>query len=275
MRYFKVCLIAILFFACNKDENSGALVMRNVAYGTAPEQKMDIHLPASRSATTTKVIILIHGGAWNAGDKADFEAYVDTLKKREPTYAIFNLNYRLATNSSTLFPAQEQDINTAVNYINSKTDEYQVSKKFVIIGASAGAHLGLLHAYKFPNNIKAVVDFFGPTDLVALYNNPPGPLVPVMLQQVTGGTPATLPNLYQSSSPINFVSATAPPTLVFHGDVDPIVPLAQSNALVLALQSYNVTSQYIVYQGEGHSWVGPNLSDSFNKIQAFLTAHVQ
>src|SRR6186997_46427 len=184
-----------VFSSCKKDDDTEqdlSVTMLNVSYGNNAQQKMDVYLPANRSTSNTKVIIMIHGGGWNTGDKADFNEYVDSLKKREPSYAIFNINYRLA-NTPDLFPAQELDVKTAVEFIYNKRQEYKVSDKFVLIGASAGAHLALLQGYKYsaPIKPKAIIDFFGPTDLVALYNNPPNLLVQPTLFSVTGGTPAT------------------------------------------------------------------------------------
>ena len=251
------------------------VTMLNVSYGANAQQKMDVYLPASRNATNTKVIIMIHGGAWNAGDKADFNEYVDSLKKREPSYAIFNINYRLA-NTPDLFPAQEQDIKAAVEFIYNKRQEYEVSDKFALIGASAGAHLALLQGYKYstPVKPKAIIDFFGPTDLVALYNNPPNPLVQPLLLAVTGSTPTTNNTIYTQSSPINFVSSQSPPTLILHGGTDIVVSSSQSIALDTKLFISGVTHQYIFYPTEGHGWVGVNLTDSFNRIQSFLATYV-
>jgi acetyl esterase/lipase len=249
----------------------------DVAYGTDPAQKMDIYLPAGRTTASTKVIIMVHGGGWNQGDKSDFTAYVDTLKKRMPGYAVFNINYRLATGTTNFFPVQEMDVKAAIEFIYSKRDEYKISDKFVLLGASAGGHLVLLQAYKYtsPVKIKAVVDFFGPTDLVDMYNNPPNPLVTVLLQQVTGGTPATKATLYHDSSPVNYISGQSPPTIILQGGADFVVSPSQSVLLNTALQAAGVTHQYILYPSEGHGWVGNNLVDSFDKIQAFLNANVQ
>jgi acetyl esterase/lipase len=273
---------SLLLFANNiyllKDDDTEqdmSVTMLNASYGTNAQQKMDVYLPANRSATTTKVIIMIHGGGWNTGDKADFNEYIDSLKKREPSYAIFNINYRLA-NTPDLFPAQEQDVKAAIEFINSKRQEYRVSNKFVLIGASAGAHLALLQGYKYstPVKPKAIINFFGPTDLVALYNNPPNPLVQPTLLSVTGGTPTTSNTLYTQSSPINFVSSQSPPTMILHGGIDIVVSPSQSVSLDTKLFIAGVTHQYVFYPTEGHGWVGANLTDSFNKIQAFLAAYV-
>ena len=276
------CLLSLLFIvtvisSCKKDEGTEqdmSVTMLNVSYGTNAQQKMDIYLPATRSTTDTKVMIMIHGGGWNTGDKADFNEYVDSLKKREPSYAIFNLNYRLA-NPSDLFPAQELDIKAAVEFIYNKRQEYKISDKFVLVGASAGAHLALLQGYKYatPVKPKAIIDFFGPTDLTGMYNNPPNPFVQPLLVAVTGVTP-TANTLYMQSSPINFISSQSPPTIIFHGGVDIVVSPSQSVLLDSRLQTAGVIHQYVFYPTEGHGWVGANLSDSFNKIQAFLAAHV-
>jgi dipeptidyl aminopeptidase/acylaminoacyl peptidase len=98
--------------------------------------------------------------------------------------------------------------------------------------------------------------------------------VPILLNAVIGATPTTNSNLYIQSSPINFVTAQSPPTIVLHGAVDIIVPASQSASLNVKLTISRVTHEYIVYPAEGHGWFGANLTDSFNKIQAFLAANV-
>src|SRR5258705_1363466 len=157
MRNLLLLLFLIIFISsCKKDDDPGqdmSVTMLNVSYGTNAQQKMDVYLPATRSTTTTKVMIMIHGGGWNSGDKSDFNEYVDSLKKREPSYAIFNLNYRLA-NAPDLFPVQEQDIKAAVEFIYTKRQEYMISDKFVLVGASAGGHLAFVHGFKYSGPLK-------------------------------------------------------------------------------------------------------------------------
>lgn len=281
---FLILGIAFALYSCQKEKTnvpSSTTVAEktelDAPYGSDAAQKMDIYLPAGRTTTTTKVIILIHGGGWSSGSKSDFTAYVDTLKRRLPGYAIFNINYRLATGASNLFPTQENDLNAAVGFIYNKRNDYIISDKFVLLGASAGGHLSLLQAYKYqtPVKIKAVVDFFGPTDLVDMYNNPASIFAPPSaLAAVVGGTPATNPTMYQQSSPINFVSAQSPPTIILQGGVDILVSPSQSATLSTKLQTFGIVHQYVFYPTENHGWTGANLTDSFDKITAFLNANV-
>lgn len=243
----------------------------NVAYGSDSMQRMDIYLPANRSVTTTKSVVLIHGGGWNAGSKNDFASYIDTLKKRFPDFAIFNIDYRLAT-SNTIFPTQENDVKSAIDFIAANAATYGVNKnEMALLGASAGAHLALLLAYKYDDvKIKAVIDFFGPTDLTVMYNKPWHSMIPYLLQMLTGTTPADKPKVYQQSSPAYFVNAQSAPTLILQGGSDQIVNPSQSRLLKDKLEKAGVDHELVIYPRERHGWYGANLKDSFDRIEAFL-----
>ena len=249
----------------------------NVAYGADPRQVMDVYLPADRSATSTKVMLLLHGGSWSGGDKSSFTGYVDSMKKRLPEYAFVNMNYRLATYTANQFPAQENDVKAAVDFLIGKSAGYAVSKQLVLLGASAGAHLALLQAYKYtePVKIKAIVSFFGPSDITDMYQHPVHPQVPLLLQLLMGGTPETNAASYRNSSPVNFVSSASCPTLLFQGGKDMLVNPRQAKALKDKLESAGVTSELVLYPNEGHGWTGPTLSSSFDKIGEFLRRYVQ
>jgi acetyl esterase/lipase len=280
-------LVAALFVlvACKKSDPVSNTVsndpakgdsMLNVSYGTNAQQKMDIYLPANRSVTSTKVLFLIHGGGWNEGDKADFSSSVAGIQTSLPGYAIFNINYTLVINNQNLFPTQENDVKAAVDFVYANRNVYFISDKWVFLGASAGGHLALLQSYKYSSPVKpkAVISFFGPTDLTALYNSN-NPVISLLLLGVTGTIPSVNPTLYQQSSPVTFVTAQSPPTILLQGGADPLVPPSQSTLLIDKLNSAGVINQYVFYPTEGHGWTGLDFLDSFNKINAFLDANVK
>lgn len=287
-----LCLM-VFFASCSKTDSGGgtttpptptpvaARTIMDTSYGGDARQKMDIHLPANRTSTSTKVMILIHGGGWTGGDKSDFATIIDTFKQRLPDYAIFNINYRLAALPSTNpFPTQELDVKSAVEFIYNNRSAFLLSDKLVLLGTSAGGHLSLLQAYKYRSvaKIKAVVDFFGPTDMAVLYNDY-STNIPTQLgiTALMSGTPATNPTLYQSSSPIQYVDALNCPTIIIQGGADPVVnATTQSQALANKLTLFNVVNQYVFYPTGGHGdWSPATYTDAFNKIQVFLAANVQ
>ncbi|MBL0355541.1 MAG: alpha/beta hydrolase [Chitinophagaceae bacterium] len=278
---FGACMVAMAV-SCKKETTNNNNVINaatylNVSYGTYAAQKMDVYLPAGRTTTATKVMLLVHGGAWSSGDKTDLSAFIDTFKRRLPAYAFFNINYRLSATPANPFPTQEMDVKAALEYIYSKRNEYLISDNIVMAGASAGAHLALLQAYKYaiPVKAKAVVDFFGPTDMNDLYNNP-GLVPQLAIAGIIGATPLTNPLLYQQSSPLNFVTNSAAcPTIILQGSADLLVN-AQSQSVVLKdkLLAATVPVQYVGYNGLGHGdWNSATYSDAFSKIQAFLTLY--
>ncbi len=251
------------------------LICKNVAYGNDPSQQMDIYLPAVRDSST-KLIVLLHGGGWEGGDKTEFNEVVAALQQRLPAFAIANINYRLASQRTNHFPAQENDIKEALRFLLNIRKEFIFSNDFILLGISAGAHLALLQSYKHsdPVRTKAVISFFGPTDMEEMYNSQSNAYYKSALQLLIGGTPFSKPELFKQVSPLNFVGIQSPPTLLFHGELDHLVPIAHSRKLNTRLKENNVPSELFIYRDEGHGWRGKNLEHSFNKIEAFIKKYV-
>jgi acetyl esterase/lipase len=278
---FPIFFLSLFFVACQKEAAKVAeqplaeQSINNVSYGNDAAQQMDIFLPGGRTITATKAIVVIHGGGWISGDKADMNQYLPIIKQQLPDYAIFNINYRLGT-VLTPFPAQENDVKAAFAFILNKAGEYKFNAaKTVLLGASAGGHLALLQAYKQTSpKVKAVVSLFGPTDMPALYQSyGAGSLPQQALQMLLNGTPATNTALYQSSSPVNFVNAQNPPTLLLHGTADPVVPITQSIALRTMLETNGASVKMVTYNGAGHGdWDDATFANAFAEIVNFMKA---
>lgn len=270
-------IFAGVFLSCKKEPAAGeAKIIMNVSYGEDIRQKMDIYLPEGRTRASTTTVVFIHGGGWVEGDKSEMNQYVDTLRKLMPGYAVVNMNYRLAYNNSVnLFPAQENDVKSAIEHYLSHAEDYLVSNDLVLLGASAGGHLAMLHAYKNDPDgyVRAVIDFFGPFDLAALWNN--GIIQQLILYGATGSILADNPALYASSSPSEYVTGNSPPTIALQGGADPLVPPSQTSQLIAALDDAGVTNQLVYYPGEGHGWTGANMVDSFRKIVTFISDHTR
>lgn len=272
--------VCVMWTSCaKKDKPSPALaakVSTDLAYGSDPAQKMDVYLPKGRSAMSTPLVVMFHGGAWISGDKSDLTPYVDSIRRLLPEYAVANVNYRLASIGVNLFPTQENDAEAAVQFLLTHTADYQISGRFVYLGVSAGGQMALLQAYKYPAPAAAaVVSFFGPTDMKDLSLHSPDPTILQALPLLMGGTAEQNPSLYLSTSPVHFVTSASCPTLLLQGGKDPLVPPAEAYELQNSLKVHGVVNQLVFYPDQGHGWLGQDLSDSFQKIVAFLRAHVQ
>jgi acetyl esterase/lipase len=277
---FSLLFISLFFVSCQKEtaETEKPLPEQTIAdasYGTDAAQRMDIYLPAGRTITATKAIIIIHGGAWVSGDKVEMNQFIPVIKQQMPDYAVFNINYRLgALPTTNPFPTQETDVKKAVDFILNKAADYDFNTdKVVLLGASAGAQLALLQAYKQTTpKVKAVVSLFGPTDIPALYAAyPAGSISQTALQLLLGGTPTSNAAMYTSSSPVNFVTAQSPPTLLLHGTADDIVPIAQSTSLKNKLEGAGVSVKMVTYPNAGHGdWSPAIFANAYGEIVNFL-----
>lgn len=243
----------------------------NLNYGDDPRQVMDVYLPAGRSAESTPLLIYIHGGAWIDGDKSEFLQVKSLAENSLSNFAFVSINYRLYDfiSGSNQFPTQENDIASAINFIENNLTEWNVSNNLILSGASAGAHLALLQAYKAPvNKFEAVIAFFPPTDLNTLFGF--SVFTAQGLSAILGGSPDQNPNLYISSSPSNFVTRTSPPTILFHGELDTVVPIIQSELLANLLAESEVRHELFRVPNQGHGFSPETYEMAFEQIKKFL-----
>lgn len=275
MRYLLPLLFLFLCVSCDDDDSQSNLPaedMMNVSYGPDPEQEMDIYLPANRG-DNTKVIILVHGGAWYSGSRDAFNYFIPVLKAEFPDYAIVNMDYRLGTIASPGYPKQIEDIELLIDHLES--GDYNISDDYAMIGTSAGGHLSLLYAYGHDedHDVKAVASIVGPTDFTdPSYTD--NPLYAQGLVYLVGNVSYDEnPELYAEVSPRTHVDAQSPPTILFYGGQDPLVPATQSPRLKERLDEFNVYNEHYLYPNGGHGdWDAATMLDFQGKLIAFLHA---
>jgi dipeptidyl aminopeptidase/acylaminoacyl peptidase len=64
--------------------------------------------------------------------------------------------------------------------------------------------------------------------------------------------PLDQPDVYSQHSPITFASRVQTPTLILHGENDPVVPVAQAYTFYRALRERDVPVETVIYPREGH-----------------------
>lgn len=267
--YFYI-LVSTLFFSCNSDSTLESLKQEtflNVSYGSNSQQVFDLYLPANRSETATKTLILVHGGGWIEGDKANMNYAVDIVKQNLPEYAIANVNYRLATATSPAFPMQIDDIQSIVTKL--KNENYGISDDFGFIGVSAGAHLSMLYSYGYNSNIKMVCSIVGPTNFTDV-NYTSNPFMVNAFQTATGVNYASNLNFYQEISPLFKVTATSQPTILLYGNADPLIPTTQGQDLHTKLIQFGVYNEFYLYNGGHGDWAPIDQLDAYTKMINFI-----
>ncbi len=200
---------------------------------------LDVYSPAAPRPRPT--VVLIYGGAWIFGSRAESEPSGRALAKLG--YTAIAIDYRHAPRFR--YPTQLDDVRDALATIARNHVAWNVDPAHVAIwGRSAGAELALLAGYEpGPLRIGSVVAYYAPTDLVLGYRVPPRPDpadVDRILRAYTGGTPDDRLRLYEEASPITHVRPGLPPTLFVGGGRDELVALAFAHQMRDALRTHGV-----------------------------------
>ena len=261
----------------------GTIIHGNIAYNndTLKKHLLDIYLPADAKGKLP-LVVFIHGGGWIGNDKyADMGYMTNTINAMlENGFAIASIDYRFAQNA--VFPAILQDCNKAVSFLYDNADKYSLDKnRFALMGFSAGGHLASLMGTSQNNKVenlyfpksfrpfkyKAVVDFYGPTDLTLLPGNedeksPEGILI--------GAKPLERPDLAKAASPITYIDKNDPPFIIFHGEKDNIVSNKQSKLFSAWLSHFGVKNELTIVKDAPHFGRMYDVEEIRTKVMDFL-----
>lgn len=221
------------------------------------------------------LVIVVHGGSWAGGDRTDLPDLNYYLAARG--YYVAAIDYRFAPEFK--HPAQTEDVNDAIDYLKANAAPLGIdAQRIALIGRSAGGHLVLLSAYtKHDPAVRGVVAFYPPTDQLFGYQNP-SPVIPSreILRNYLGGNPLSNPAAFTSSSPIRFVGADSPPTLLIHGAKDELVSVRQSQMLAERLTANDRPHLFIEMSWATHGcdyvFNGPCGQMSTFAIERFLAS---
>ena len=267
-----VCIVQNAWAQPSAVENifpASTTMFKNIAYAndTLKKHLLDIYLPAG-AKENLPLVVWIHGGAWMLNDKyADMGYMKNTVRGFiDSGYALASIDYRWSTQA--VFPAQIQDCNQAIEFLYQHAVQYKIDKnKIAVIGFSAGGHLASLLALSNNNavkefypatgihfKIKAVLDFYGPSDFIMLGNNPDTTVNnerdPVSL--LIGALPINRPDLAKRASPVTYVDKDDPPFLIVQGEKDESVPNTQSKVLSSWLTIAGVKNKLIIVPNAPH-----------------------
>lgn len=117
-------------------------VDRDIPYGRRPAQRLDVHRP--RGVSGAPVLVLVHGGAWAIGDKAQPE-FVDAKAAHYTArgWVVVSINYRLLPWGG---PAEQaDDVAKALLAVQRQIGRWGGDgARVCLLGHSTGAHLGAL-----------------------------------------------------------------------------------------------------------------------------------
>lgn len=274
---------------------AGTGVRATVTYCTdgGKQLTLDVYEPRT-GAVPHPLLVFVHGGSWAFGSATLGEQ--NQLTQRVVAgvlsrgFAVASINYRLAP--ADRWPAQIIDVRCAIRYLRSSAARWGIdARRFAAMGNSAGAQLVSLAAVSAgqepawdtpqfaaqPSSLAAVVDCWGPVDLLAGGWSPAALEIGRVVFAVNWGTEN--PTL-AAASPVTYVHRGAPPFLVIQGTADTLVPPEQSRELrdrlvaagdAVTLVEVNHAAHELIPAGGA---ISPDLASLAMQAVAFLVAAV-
>lgn len=270
----------------------------DLAYATLSEaQKLDIYIPSTGSGPFP-VVLMVHGGGFMFGDKADGGGLTGVDSLLAAGYAVASINYRLSGEAQ--YPAQIFDAKAAVRFLRANAAQYNLNPdKFGAWGASAGGNLvsllgttcGVteLEGAELGNAdqsscIQAVVDWFGPIDFLKMQEQFAGTSCSSNTNdasspesKLVGAAIQTVPDLVATTNPMNYITADDAPFFIENGTADCNIPPIQNknlaDALSVVIGPEKVT--YVLLEGAGHGGSQFETTENLQMVIAFLDTYLK
>jgi len=269
-------------------------ILRDIAYAGSehPRQRLDLFVPRQLGNAPRPLVVYIHGGGWQSGDRRSGWSKLRSLVERG-TYVGASVGYRLS--GDAFWPAQIHDCAAAIRWLKANAEQYGIDpNRIAVWGDSAGGHLvsmlgvasgqselvGLLGPHpQQSSSVQAVIDFYGPTDLLEMQSQSrPGDRIDHDAadspeSKLFGKPLQSCPTEARAASPLTHVSSDDSPILIVHGDADGLVPWAQSSIFAEKLKAADVKVEMITVRGGGHG--GFRNPEVFRYVEAFLDHHLR
>ena len=266
--------------------------LHDIPYADTPNtaQRLDLYLPGKpKSDKPLPVIVFIHGGGWQGGNKASGRGSVLPYVT-SGEYAGASVEYRLSGEAK--WPAQIEDCKAAIRWIKAHARENGLDpEKIAVWGTSAGGHLvamlgvsgdvkeleGTLGKHlDQTSRVTCVADYFGPTNLLTMgdfsskiaHNDAKSPE-----SQLIGGALPENKDKARNASPATYVTGDDAPVFIAHGTTDPLVPYNQTETFAAALEKSHVPVYVQTIEEGGHGgFEGPELN---RRLKTFFDKYLR
>lgn len=254
---------------------SSVEVVPDVVYGHKDGMALTFDVFKPKKNRNGAAVIFMVSGGWvsrytppeqvlSSNGTAGTPRFQDLLNKG---FTVISLRH--GSSPKYLIPEIVADVRRGVRFIRHNARRWEIDpNRLGVYGGSAGGHLSLMVGLASDNGnpaaseafmkeslrVQAIVAYFPPVDLRQLVRglNPP----------TTGTVLDRFPALNFEKeraadfSPIVFVTSDDPPTLLIHGDQDPLVNISNSQIIFDALKKSNVKTDFITIPGASHGFRG-------------------
>lgn len=254
-------------------------IIENISYedDNLYDHKLDIIYPNIKK-DKYPFIINIHGGAFamNSKDKI-YRNY--GLRLAQNNFAVVNINFRLSNTAK--FPAQIEDVLSAIKYIRENADKYNLDmNNLFVLGDSSGSYMAMMTACVFYNEelrkyygiessikIKGIAANCGMFDFDTFIGKDVSfPMKKQIVERLFGDANYNKLEVYKYSSVLKYINCQLPPVYIM--DTEKRSFVAEANRLVETLKKNNVKYKLSIFKKED------NLIHAFNIIDKYKESKI-
>lgn len=220
---------------------------------------MDAYYPETLETTKEyPAMVFFFGGGWNGGSVEQFEPHAKYFSKRG--MICFLADYRVRKRQQTTPFESLRDAKSAIRFIREHADKYYIdTSKIVAAGGSAGGHLAAATA--------VIEDYNETTDNLS-QSCVPNALVlfnPVIDNGPGGYGYSRIGDEYKNFSPLHNIKAGAPPTILFLGTEDRLIPVETAKYYQKVMENVKSRCDLHLYEGQGHGFFNYNHFEYYKK----------
>lgn len=214
-------------------------------------------------------VVFFFGGGWNGGSVTQFEQHAKYLASRG--LVAFVADYRVKSRQQTEPDACVADGKSAIRWVRKNAQRLGVDPQRIAAGGgSAGGHIaattGICDGLDDPEEQGAPIS--SKANALLLFN-------PVYDNGPSGYGHERVKQWFPTISPTHNITRDDPPTIVFLGSEDRLVPVATAKKFDADLKAVGVESEVWIYEGQPHGFFNENKSpesfvDTVLKMDAFL-----
>ena len=227
---------------------------------------MEVYLPeANSSVKKFPAMVFFFGGGWTGGTTAQFEPHAKYFSDRG--IACFLVEYRVNSKHQTSPFESLMDAKSAIRFIRQHADEFQIDpNKIIASGGSAGGHLAAATAL--------IEGFNEPTDNQEITSKPNALVLfnPVIDNGPGGYGFERIGEAYRDFSPLHNIRSGAPPTIIFLGTKDDLIPVETMKYYQIVMEKVGSRCELFLYEGQPHGFFNYRSFEFYQKtlLQADL-----
>ncbi|MFD1859818.1 alpha/beta hydrolase [Aeromicrobium camelliae] len=222
--------------------------------------RADLYLPDAQSADPWPVVVYVHGGGFDGGDKgpSPYHRYL-----ADHGYAVLDVQYRLAAPGRPTWDLAVSDVGCALTWVTRHADDRGLDHdRVAIFGQSAGGNLAynagyLTEAGELEPSCGAAGEL--PTVRAVLGSYPAVDLTDTrtvfgrrLSAGYTGGSPEEYPERYAFTHPLTHARPSSPPTLVIQGTRDHLVLPQPVERFAHGVRELGVPTRYVALPASEH-----------------------